>query len=100
MSVVDMQAHSSDSSRQAALEAKVSGLQQQLESRQDTVSQLNGELATLQIHHKQVNCVADQIMPWVQLTSGHCEYWHGGVRYTHVVPDLCWQMLGLAKAYS
>ena len=75
-----MQAHSSDSSRQAALEAKVSGLQQQLESRQDTVSQLNGELATLQIHHKHVNCVYDQTMPWL--------------------PDLCWQMLVIAKAYS
>ncbi len=49
------QAHASDSSRQAALEAKMSGMQQQLESRQDAIDQLKGDLAVLEAHHKQVS---------------------------------------------
>ena len=50
-----MQAHASESSRQAALEARVLGLQQQLESRQEAADQLKGELAALDGHHKQVS---------------------------------------------
>ena len=49
-----VQAHASESSRQAALEAKLAGMQQQLDSRQDAFHNLQGDLDAMEAHHKQV----------------------------------------------
>ncbi|KAL0023694.1 hypothetical protein WJX79_003394 [Trebouxia sp. C0005] len=48
------QAHASESSRQAASEAKLAGMQQQLDSRQDAFDNLKGDLDAMEAHHKQV----------------------------------------------
>ncbi|KAL0056181.1 hypothetical protein WJX82_008506 [Trebouxia sp. C0006] len=48
------QAHASESSRQAALEAKLAGMHQQLDSRQDAFCNLQGDLNAMEAHHKQV----------------------------------------------
>ncbi|KAL3153825.1 hypothetical protein ABBQ32_013401 [Trebouxia sp. C0010 RCD-2024] len=48
------QAQASKSSRQAALAAKLAGLQQQLACRDDAIDQLKGDLAALREHHKHV----------------------------------------------
>ncbi|KAL0023643.1 hypothetical protein WJX77_010140 [Trebouxia sp. C0004] len=48
------QAHASESARHAVLEAKLAGMQQQLDSRQDALHNLQGDLGAMEAHHKQV----------------------------------------------